>query len=340
MSQEVKRQCSVGQVPCINDDYRWFNMDIDKNSGQFADPFITATGETRASVKLGTIKTLWFNTGTLCNLACESCYIESSPVNDRLSYISLTEVQRFLNEIQQGNLGTQQIGLTGGEPFMNPDIIAIMAEILRRGFNLLVLTNAMRPMLKCKVGLLQLQKQYGAQLTIRVSVDHYRQDLHEEERGAHSWKPMLFGLSWLGKHGFNIHVAGRRRWGDDEEDLRDGFTALFDAQNLGIDAGSEKQVLLFPEMNQEVAVPEITSNCWDKLAVNPDDLMCASSRMVIKRKGDTAPVVVACTLLPYDEQFVLGTTLAEASTTVQLNHHHCANFCVLGGGSCTAADSA
>jgi|TARA_B110000093_G_C12920617_1_gene389003 hypothetical protein len=83
-------------------------MDIDKNSGKFADPFTTATGESRASVTLSTLKMLWFNTGTLCNLACESCYIESSPVNDRLGYISLTEVQVFLNEIQSGNYGTEE----------------------------------------------------------------------------------------------------------------------------------------------------------------------------------------------------------------------------------------
>ena len=314
-------------------------MDIDKNSGKFADPFITAAGESRASVTLSALKILWFNTGTLCNLACESCYIESSPVNDRLSYISLTEVQIFLNEIQNGNYGTEEIGLTGGEPFMNPDIVAIMAEILRRGFKLLVLTNAMRPMLKCKVGLLQLQKLYGAQITLRVSVDHYRQDLHEEERGSKTWEPMLFGLNWLSKHGFNIDVAGRRRWGDDEEALRDGFDALFQEQHIAVDATNKTQVLLFPEMNEQVAVPEITVDCWDTLGVDPNNLMCASSRMVIKRKGDSRPVVTACTLIPYEEQFVLGTTLAEASSTVQLNHHHCANFCVLGGGSCSRRDS-
>ena len=82
-------------------------------------------------------------------------------------------------------------------------------------------------------------------------------------------------------------------------------------------------------------VPEITTACWDILDVIPDAMMCASSRMVVKCKGDSTPSVMACTLLAYDQQFNLGSTLAEASKTVQLNHPHCAAFCVLGGGSCS-----
>jgi hypothetical protein len=57
--------------------------------------------------------------------------------------------------------------------------------------------------------------------------------------------------------------------------------------------------------------------------------------MVVKRKGATRPAVLACTLLAYDPQFELGTTLAEASRPVPLNHPHCAKFCVLGGAACS-----
>jgi MoaA/NifB/PqqE/SkfB family radical SAM enzyme len=49
-------------------------MDLRK----FEDPFPTATGERRAQVALKALETLWFNTGTLCNLTCQHCYIESS----------------------------------------------------------------------------------------------------------------------------------------------------------------------------------------------------------------------------------------------------------------------
>jgi hypothetical protein len=56
--------------------------------------------------------------------------------------------------------------------------------------------------------------------------------------------------------------------------------------------------------------------------------------MVVKRKGADAPVLLACTLLPYAPEFELGATLAEAEAPVALNHPHCAKFCVLGGASC------
>ena len=313
-------------------------MSLSLSPEKFVDPFVTADGSTRASVNLVQLETLWFNTGTLCNLACTNCYIESTPSNDRLVYISLDEVKGYLDEIETLKLATDEIGLTGGEPFMNPDIIPIMDEIMARGFKLLVLTNAMRPMAKLKDKLLQLQIRYPRLMTIRVSVDHYRPGLHEEERGAKSWQPMLDGLRWLSDQGFNLDVAGRTLWGDDEDSLRQGFAELFEQHSIAVDPMDKKRLVLFPEMAAEKAVPEITTACWKILDISPDAMMCASSRMVVKHRGDSRPSVMACTLLAYDQQFNLGSTLAEAEKTVQLNHPHCAAFCVLGGGSCSVAE--
>ena len=110
-------------------------------------------------------------------------------------------------------------------------------------------------------------------------------------------------------------------------------------------ANDPSQLVLFPEMDARADVPEITTACWGILHKSPSDVMCASSRMVVKRKGAACPVVLPCTLLPYDEAFEMGTTLAEAARAdggmfgggaVKLCHPHCAKFCVLGGGSCSA----
>ncbi|MEC9379601.1 MAG: radical SAM protein [Candidatus Latescibacterota bacterium] len=303
---------------------------------KFRDPDLTADGDERAHVGLTKLDTLWFNTGTLCNLECVTCYIESSPRNDRLVYLTADEVAYYLDEIESENWETREIGFTGGEPFMNPDIIPMMEDSLRRGFEVLVLTNAMKPMSKCTDELLRLHKLYGAKLTLRVSVDHYTQQLHEEERGPRSWGPMLEGLKWLSHHGFHIAAAGRTRWGDDEADLRQGYGRLFVSEDIAIDADHPAQLVLFPELDDQVDVPEITTACWGILDQSPDDVMCASSRMVVRRKGADLPVVLSCTLLPYDEAFEMGTSLAEASAPLKLNHPHCAKFCVLGGASCSA----
>lgn len=306
---------------------------------KFSDPKITAKGKERASIYMSGLKTLWFNTGTLCNLACANCYIESTPKNDRLVYLTYAEALEYLNEIARDNLPTEEIAITGGEPFMNPDIIPIMEESLKRGFKLLVLTNAMRPMMKKEADLLRLKNEYVDQMTLRISVDHFKRELHEEERGERSWKPMMLGLKWLSDHGFIIDIAGRTRWGEDEAELRSGFDGFFKEHNINIDAHDQKQLMLFPEMDEDAPVPEITTACWGILDVDPESMMCASSRMVVKRKEDGKPSVMACTLLAYDQQFNMGQTLKEASQDVHLNHPHCAKFCVLGGGACTASDS-
>ncbi|MBM3487503.1 MAG: radical SAM protein [Alphaproteobacteria bacterium] len=302
---------------------------------KFRDPRLTAKGERRASVALAGLKTLWFNTGTLCNLTCGNCYIESSPVNDRLVYLTATEVAAYLDEIAALGLATEEIGITGGEPFMNPEIIAILEEALARGFRVLVLTNAMRPMMKHASALAALNARLGARLAIRVSIDHYGPALHELERGARSWKPTIEGLQWLARNGFTVYVAGRTAWGEAEESLRRGYGRLFAELGVAIDAEDPAELVLFPEMDAGLDVPEITEACWGILDVSPDAMMCASSRMVVKRKGAAAPAVVPCTLLPYDTQFEMGARLADARAPVALNHPHCARFCVLGGGACS-----
>lgn len=308
---------------------------MEHGTGRFVDPQTTATGEPRAVVAFAGLSTLWFNTGTLCNLTCANCYIESSPRNDRLVYLTLAEVTAYLDEIARDSLPTREIGLTGGEPFMNPEIMPIIEAALGRGFSVLVLTNAMRPMMKHQDALLRLNGAFGSRLTLRVSIDHYDRDRHEEERGVRAWTPALEGLKWLSDHGFVVHVAGRTRWGDSEASLREGFAALFAAEGIRVDAGSPRELVLFPEMDEEAPVPEITTACWGILGVDPAAMMCASSRMVVKRKGAAAPAVMACTLLPYDPRFELGRTLNEAAVAVPLNHPHCARFCVLGGGACS-----
>src|SRR5260370_28000147 len=177
---------------------------------KFQDPFLTVKGERRARVALRSLDTLWFNTGTLCNLTCQHCYIESSAKNDRLVYLTAAEVVEYLDEIEAGGLPTSLIGFTGGEPFMNLELPEMLEDVLSRGFRALVLTNAMKPMAKCKPALLKLRDRFCDRLTIRVSIDHYGPQVHEVERGKRSSLPTIDGPVCLSRTGFSLHAPGRR----------------------------------------------------------------------------------------------------------------------------------
>ena len=217
-------------------------------------------------------------------------------------------------------------------------MVEMARAALTRGYEVLILTNAMRPMMRKSVqdGIKTLVETYGNKLTFRISVDHYSADYHDKERGQGAFEKTLHGMRWLRDIGARMAVAGRTVWGESEADARSGYAQLYADEGFNIDAQNPGITVLFPEMDETADVPEITTACWGILKKSPDDVMCASSRMVVKRKGADTPTVLACTLLPYDAQFEMGTTLEEAERAVSLNHPHCAKFCVLGGASCSA----
>ncbi|WP_136635570.1 radical SAM protein [Pseudooceanicola onchidii] len=310
---------------------------IDANIGKFRDPFVTAKGEARASVALTGITTLWINTGTLCNIACSHCYIESSPTNDALVYLTAEEVDAAIDDVLAQGHPVVEIGFTGGEPFLNPQFPQMVDAVLARGLRVLILTNAMKPMMRprCRDAVARWQADHPGRVALRVSLDHYTAPVHDAERGDGAFGESLTGMRWLRDLGVEMHVAGRGFSGETEADLRAGYAALFEAEGFAIDATNPAQCMVFPEMDLSAEVPEITTACWGILGKAPSDVMCATSRMLVKRKGEGLSFA-ACTLLPYDPQFDMGGTAPQIGQSVALNHPHCAKFCVLGGASCAA----
>lgn len=303
---------------------------------KFSSKTLTANGENRAWVKLNTLKTLWFNTGTQCNLTCVNCYIESSPKNDRLVYLSKADVEPYLLEISELGLPVSLIGLTGGEPFLNPHIIEILETCLAKGFETLILTNAFRVLNKHKSDLLALQSKYQDKLHLRVSLDHYTKLGHEQQRGPKSFDGAIEGLKWLYDNGFNISIAARSILGENPQQALDSYQDLLSKNDIKLNLAVDDKVVIFPEMIDDENVPEITTSCWDILEKSPDDQMCASERMIVKRKGQGQTVVLPCTLIAYESKFELGHNLKDSQKDVYLNHVYCAKFCVLGGASCSS----
>jgi len=302
------------------------------SDNKFKNQKVTADGSNRAFIEARNIKTLWFNTGTLCNIECKNCYIESSPKNDSLAYLTFEEVKSFIDEAVNKNLGTNEIGFTGGEPFMNKDIMKMIDYSLRKRLKVLVLSNAMKPMLNRTKELIKLNH---SNLTIRVSIDHYEKEKHEEIRGKNTYDVMMQGLKWLNENNFNYTLATRLLWNEKEEDLRKNFGTFIKNNNLRLDTNSPKELVTFAEMDEKIDTPEITTSCWDILNKDPNDVMCSWSRMVVRKKNSKNPSVIACTLLPYADEFDLGETLTNSLQKIYLNHKHCSKFCVLGGSSCS-----
>jgi molybdenum cofactor biosynthesis enzyme MoaA len=302
------------------------------SDNKFKDQKVTADGSNRAFIEARNIKTLWFNTGTLCNIECKNCYIESSPKNDSLAYLTFEEVKSFIDEAVDKNLGTNEIGFTGGEPFMNKDIMKMIDYSLKKSLKVLVLSNAMKPMLNRTKELIKLNQ---PNLIVRVSIDHYEKEKHEEIRGKNTYEVMLQGLKWLNENNFNYTLATRLLWNEKEEDLRKNFGTFIKNNNLRLDTNSPKELVTFAEMDEKIDTPEITTSCWDILKKDPNDVMCSWSRMIVRKKNSKNPSVIACTLLPYADEFDLGDTLTNSLQKIYLNHKHCSKFCVLGGSSCS-----
>ena len=200
----------------------------------------------------------------------------------------------------------------------------------------MVLSNAYRAIDKHFGELNELNKKYPNRLTLRISLDHHTEQVHERERGPKTFDRTLSTMNKLGKMGFKLAVAGRSLENESRQEALNGYQSILDEYEVGITVSGGDNIVIFPEMTTDQDVPEITTDCWDILNVKANDQMCSTERMVVKRKGTDTPVVLPCTLIAYDEQFELGTTLKESFQKVYLNHPYCAQFCVLGGASCSA----
>ncbi|MDQ3185651.1 MAG: radical SAM protein, partial [Pseudomonadota bacterium] len=101
--------------------------------------------ESRGFIQPHALDELWFHTGTVCNLACPFCLEGSKPGDDRLQMLRFSDAQPFIKEAL--DLGVKQFSFTGGEPFVNKDIVRILDYALMYR-PCLVLTNATQPLMK------------------------------------------------------------------------------------------------------------------------------------------------------------------------------------------------
>ena len=200
---------------------------------------------------------------------------------------------------------------------MNPEIITMLERRWTAGHEVLVLTNAMRPMRRHEAALLALRDAHGDRLTLRVSLDHYSPAVHEAERGAEQLgSPRSTVCAGCRATGSRSRSPGGISPPSPKPRPARAMPACSRPRTSRSTPPIRRGSSCSPRWTPPPTCPRSRTACWGILGKSPADVMCATSRMVVHRRGEPRARVVACTLIPYDPGFDLGATLAEAMRPV------------------------
>lgn len=281
------------------------------------------------SVPLLALDTLWFQVaGTVCNIECTHCFISCSPRNHSHEMMSLADVQMRLDEARP--LGVREYYFTGGEPFMNRELLPILAATLQQG-PATVLTNGMllRPDVCRRLRELFDASDYS--LDLRVSLDGFDRESHDAIRGVGVWDRVMIGLRNLADSGLNpVITVTTAAEGVASAEGRTRFLELI--RTFGFDRPRLKVLSLFRIGAEEQRTRAYEE--WERLtnlALTEDDartLQCSSCRMA------TSKGVYVCPILIEEPEARMGDTLEETLRPFPLKYGAC-HTCWVDGVTCT-----
>lgn len=285
------------------------------------------------AVELSHLDHLWFQvSGTLCNLTCHHCFISCSPKNDSFGYLSLEEVKRRLEESVA--LGVKEYYFTGGEPFLNRDIVPMLAETLRYG-PATVLTNGTVIKDEWLEELCAAEQASKYSLEFRVSIDGFSSETNDPIRGEGTFVRAIQGVQKLVQYGFLPIITATRTWSDAEEQQVVGqFVATLKL------AGYERpRIKILPAL-QLGAEAERTHGYRESERVtrrmmkgfDASQLVCEHSRVITDRG------VYVCPILLESQDANLGDSLSESLRPYELSHGACYT-CYQYGAICSNASS-
>jgi molybdenum cofactor biosynthesis enzyme MoaA len=280
------------------------------------------------NVPLLALDTLWFQVaGTICNIECTHCFISCSPKNHAHEMLTLAEVERRLAEARE--LGVREYYFTGGEPFMNREMLAILEATLRQG-PATVLTNGMLLRAEVCERLRELFDGSDYSLDIRVSLDGFDRESHDAIRGAGVWDRVMIGLRNLAAAGLNpVVTVTTAAEGVGSVEGRSRFLEII--RGFGFERPRLKVLSLFrigAEEKRSRAYEE-----WERLtgeALTDDDaatLQCSSCRMV------TSKGVYVCPILIEEPEARMGESLVETLRPFPLKYGAC-HTCWVDGVTC------
>jgi MoaA/NifB/PqqE/SkfB family radical SAM enzyme len=268
-------------------------------------------------VALSHLDDLWFQVGgTVCNLECTHCFISCSPRNHTFGFLDLATVRRYLDESVR--LGVKEYYFTGGEPFLNRDMTAILELTLRYG-PATVLTNGTVLKDEWLRRLRAAEDNSPFSLEFRVSMDGFTAEENDAIRGAGTFARILGGVRQLLDHGFLPILTVTETRDDDAARLFAGFVDLLKANGyrnprikilptLRIGAEESRQR---GYLDHERVTPEMMAGFDER------QLLCDHSRIVTDRG------VYVCPILVEANDARMGDSLADSCRPFRLRFRAC-----------------
>jgi len=283
-----------------------------------AQPAANPADEAPPRVALGSLDTLWLQVGgTVCNLACTHCFISCSPTNHTHEMMGLAAVERYLEEAAA--LGVREYYFTGGEPFLNPEMEAILAATLRVGPATVLTNGLLFDPARCR-RLRALADASDYSLDLRVSLDGYDAATNDPIRGLGTFERVLAGVRNLAAAGINpVLTVTEACAGAAAAEGKERFFALL--RSAGIDRPRLKILPIFQIGAEAERTGAYAS--WQRLRREDapeggwDHLQCSASRMA------TDQGVWVCPILVNEPAARMGETLADALGSFPLGHAAC-----------------
>ncbi len=269
-------------------------------------------------VELGSLDELWFQVaGTRCNLTCTHCFISCSPHNDSFGFLSFAEVERRL--LESVEWGVKEFYFTGGEPFLNPDLVAILERTLDFG-PATVLTNGTVLKSEWLERLRAAEQGSVYSLEFRVSIDGPTPELNDPIRGPRTFERALHGVELLVQFGFLPIITMTRVWDESQDaEILGRFRELL--QQHGYNRPRLKvlpRLLLGAEANRTYGYSSSDRVTVEMLVgYDTTQLVCQHSRVVTDRG------IAVCPILIDSPDAILGDTLHAANRGFAVTHGAC-----------------
>jgi hypothetical protein len=212
---------------------------------------------------------LWLYANFDCNLACDYCCVRSSPRAPRRA-LGLDRFRQIAAEA--ADLHVSEIFVTGGEPFLLPDIAeSVMACAATAPTTLL--TNGM--LFKGR-RLEALRALSGLGVTLQISLDS---PTHERHRGEGSWRKAWDGMQTARAEGFRVRIAATVTTEEEEQ----AFSRFLDDGGVAAEDRVIRRIALRGAADEGVPiaradlVPEVTVTAegvyWHPVGAEDDDLL-------------------------------------------------------------------